>query len=131
MERFLQLTALALVGVILAVVVGRNSRQMAAVLTLAVCCGLALGAMELLTPVTDLLARVRKLGGLDSELVKVLLKAAGAGLVGEMAALICADAGEHAMAKALELLTNTAVLWLSVPLIERLIDLVEEVLGAV
>lgn len=129
MELFLQLTALTLVGVVLALVVGRHTPQMAMLVTLAVCCVVAAGAMELLEPVTALLSEIRRIGGLDPELVSVLLKAAGIGMVAELAGLICADAGEQAMARVLHILSNAAVLWLSVPLLRELITLVEEVLG--
>ncbi len=129
MEQFWQWIALALIGVVLALVVGKNAPQMAVLVTLAVCCALAMGAVELLEPVTALLAQIRRLGSLDGELVSVLLKAAGIGMVGELASLICSDAGEQAMGKAVQLLANAAVLWLSVPLLRHLLTLVEEVLG--
>ena len=129
MELFFQLTALVLVGVVLALVVGRHTPQMATVVTLAVCCVAAAGAMELLEPVIALIRQIRKAGALAPELVAVLMKAVGIGMISELASLICSDAGEQALGKAIQMLSNAAVLWLSVPLLRELLTLVEEVLG--
>ena len=55
--------------------------------------------------------------------------AVGIGLVVEMGSLICADAGNSALGKTLQILGAIAVLWLSIPLINSLIALLEQILG--
>ena len=117
-----------LVGLILSMVLGRQSKDMSLMLTMAVCVLVCLGALEFLEPVTALLRELRQLGGLDSEAVSILLKAAGIGLIAELAGLLCADAGESALGKALQILSNAAILWLSLPLFRQIIGLIGEVL---
>jgi len=51
------------------------------------------------------------------------------GLLSELAALICADAGENAMGKSLQILSGIVIVWLSLPLMKQVIVLLEEVLG--
>ena len=87
--------------------------------------------MEFLEPVTALMADLRRLGRLDSEAVEILLKAAGMGLLGELAATLCADAGEGALGKVLHLMTNAAILWLSLPLFRQILTMIEEVLAGI
>lgn len=118
-----------LVGLILALVVGRHSKDMSLLLTLAVCVMVCLGAISFLEPVMELLRELRKLGELDSEAISIALKCAGIGLLSELIGLICADAGESAMGKGLELLSAAAILWLSLPLIRELLKLIEGVLS--
>ena len=48
--------------------------------------------------------------------------------MGEIAALVCGDAGNAALSKAVQIATASAVLWLSVPLMEELLVLIREVL---
>jgi hypothetical protein len=48
-----------------------------------------------------------------------------------LAGLICTDAGNGALGKALQLLTGAVILWLSIPLIQALIELLSEMLGEV
>lgn len=131
MEQFLQAVGLALVGVILALVVGKQSRDMSLLLSLGICCGICLTAAVYLTPVMEFLREIRKLGGIDSSFLAVLLKAAGIGFLAELAGLICADAGESAMGKAVQILANAAILWISLPMLRQLVTLLEEVLGKI
>ena len=116
-------------GVILALVVGRQSRDMSLLLTLAVCVMVCIAALGFLEPVMELLRELRRLGDLDSEAVSIALKCAGIGLLSELIGLICADAGESALSRALELLSSAAILWLSLPLIRELLRLIEGVLS--
>ena len=129
MNEYLRWTSVVLVGVILALVVGRQSKDMSLLLTLAVCVLVCLGAMEFLVPVTELLRELRRLGNLDSQAVSIALKCAGIGLLSELIALLCADAGQNAMGRAMEMLSAAAILWLSLPLIWELLKLIEGVLS--
>ncbi|MBQ4550556.1 MAG: hypothetical protein IJA49_05640 [Oscillospiraceae bacterium] len=129
MGEYLRWAAVVLVGLILALVVGRQSKDMSLLLTLAVCVLVCLGAVSFLEPVMELLRELRKLGDLDSEAISIALKCAGIGLLSELIGLICADAGESAMGKTLELMSAAAILWLSLPLIRELLELIEGVLS--
>ena len=129
MAEYIRWAALVLIGLILSLVVGRQSKDMSLLLTLAVCVLVCVGVMEFLEPVTEFLRQVRKLGGLDSEAVSILLKSAGIGLLAELAGLLCADAGESALGKALQILSSAAILWLSLPLFQQVLTLIEGVLA--
>ena len=129
MTEYLRFAAAALMGLILTLVVGRQSKDLSLLLSLEVCVLLCLGAMEFLEPVTEFLAELRKLGELDSEAVSILLKCAGIGMLSELAGLLCADAGEGAMGKALQLCSNAAILWLSLPLLRQVLTMIGEVLA--
>ena len=131
MADYLRWTAAALIGLILSLVISKQSKDMSLLLTLAVCILVCLGALEFLEPVTELLRELRRLGGLDSEAVSILMKAALIGLLSELMGLICADVGEGALGKALQILSNAAVLWLSIPLLRQLITMVGEVLAEI
>ena len=129
MTEYLRLAAAALMGLILTLVVGRQSRDLSLLLSLAVCVLLCLGAMEFLQPVTELLRELRRLGKLDGEAVSILLKCAGIGMLSELAGLLCADCGEGAMGKALQICSNAAILWLSLPLLRQVLTMIGEVLA--
>ena len=84
-----------------------------------------------LEPVLDLLKQLQSLGSLQPEWLSVMLKAVGIGLVVEMGALICSDAGNAALGKTLQILGAVAVLWLSIPLMNSLMDLLQQILGGI
>lgn len=131
METFFQGIGLSLVGVVLLLLVGRQSRDLAFVLSMGLCVLVCLGALEYLEQVIALLERIRRLGQLDEDFLGTLLKCAGVSLLGEVAGLICMDAGEQALGRAIGLLANGAVVYFSIPLVEGVLELLEEVLGQV
>ena len=131
MGEYLRFAAAALIGLILVLVVGRQSRDLGMMLSLAVCVLLALGAMEFLEPVMELLDELKRLGELDGGAVGILLRCAGIGMVSELAGLLCADAGEGAMGRALQICANAAILWLSLPLLRQVLTMIGEVLAKV
>lgn len=131
MGEYLRFAAAALIGLILVLVVGRQSRDLGILLSLAVCVLLALGAMEFLEPVMELLNELKRLGELDGGAVGILLRCAGIGIISELAGLLCADAGEGAMGRALQICANAAILWLSLPLLRQVLTMIGEVLAKV
>lgn len=129
MAEYIKWAAVVLIGLILSLVIGRQSRDMSLLLTLAVCVLVSIAALTFLEPVLDLLRELRRLGNLSGEAISILLKAAGIGLLSELASLICADAGEGAMGRALQILSNAAILWLSLPLFQQILTMIEGVLA--
>ena len=103
-------------------------QEIALVLGLAVCAMAAIAAMDYLQPVKELLDSLCVLGDLDGTLMAVLLKAVGIGLVTEIAGLVCADSGNASLGKILQLLGTAVVLWLSIPLFQALLELIQEIL---
>ncbi len=129
MDVFLKITACVFVGVIICLVLSKQNKDMAVLLSIGVCCMVAMVAFSFFQPVLDFLVRMQELTGVDKELFRILTKTVGIALVGEMASLICSDAGYGAMGKVLQILSACVVLWLSLPLFTKLIELIESVLN--
>lgn len=117
-----------MIAVVLGVTLSRQSQDITLVLSVGVCCMVVMAAAVFLTPVMDLIRRLQQLAQLEEGALNTVLKAVGIGLVGEIAALVCGDAGNAALSKAVQIATASAVLWLSVPLMEELLVLIREVL---
>lgn len=131
MEVFWQGAAAVLVAVVLGLTLNKHGKETNILLTIGVCCMVACGAMWYLKPVISFLRQLQDIGQLDNEMLQILLKSVGIGLVGEIAALICTDAGNGALGKTVQLLTSSTILWLSLPLLTALLELVQEILGEV
>ena len=50
------------------------------------------------------------------------------GIVTEIAALLCSDSGNAALAQALRLLSSCVMLYLSIPVFQALLDLIQRIL---
>ena len=126
MALYLKCAGAALVGVVLVLALGR--KDLGLVLSAALCAMITLAAMEYLAPVLELLRTLEELGQLDGNLIAILLKCVGIGLLTEIAGVVCIDSGNASLARALELLGTVVVLWLSLPLFEGLLTLIQEIL---
>ena len=129
MERFLQAAAGVMAAVIMWIILSKQGKEYALLLSLGACCMVLFVMFRFFEPVLDLLKELQALGNLQPEWLSVMLKAVGIGLVVEMGALICSDAGNMALGKTLQILGAVAVLWLSIPLMNSLVNLLEQILG--
>lgn len=128
MEGYFQAAAAVLLAVILSITLKQNNPSMATLLSLAVCALVLLAALNFLKPVLSFLDSIRQLGGLSEELVLILLKVTGISVITEIAALVCADSGNSSMAQTLKMLSTGVILYLSIPIFQVLMDLIQKIL---
>ena len=106
-----------------------HRKDMASLLALAVCTMLALTAVQYIHPVLDFVKELEEIGSIDGEMIRVLVKIVGIGIISEISVLVCSDAGNGAMGKSLQFLSSVVMLSLSVPLFRSLIGIIQEILG--
>lgn len=131
MDLFWKTAGAVLLAVVLVPALEKTEKDFSVLLTMAVCVMGALAVMSYLEPVLDLLWQLRELGDLAGQTLQILLKALGVGLVAEIAGMICRDAGNGALAKTLQILASAVILFLSVPLLNGFLSLIQEILGQV
>ena len=131
MERFFQASAGIMAGVILWIILSRQGKEYALLLSIGACCLVTVVALRYLSPVLELMEQLQTLGDLQTQWLSIMVKAIGIGLVTEIGTLICNDAGNAALGKTLQLMGAAAVLWMSVPLVNSLIELLEQILGGI
>lgn len=129
MVLYLQICGAVLLAVILVLTLKSTAKDIGAVLSVGVCCIVALAALQYLKPVLTFLQTLENLGRLDSSLITTMLKATGIGIISEIANLVCKDAGSESMGKSLQLLGTAVILYLSMPLFTALIELLQKILG--
>lgn len=128
MDVFLKAAAGVLIAVVLCLTLSKQSKDVSLLLAMAVCCMVIAAAVTHLAPVIDFFEKLQSIGNLNSDMLRILFKAVGMGLLAEVASLICSDAGNAALGNALKLLASAVILWISLPLFESLIGLVEDIL---
>ena len=131
MITFFQVTGGVLIAVILGVALNKHGKDFSLVLVLCVSCMVITVMAVYLEPVIDFVQKLLQLGELQEDLLKPVLKSAGIGIVAEIASLICADSGNAALGKSLQLLAAAVILWLSLPLLQSLLELMQRMMGSV
>lgn len=121
--------ACGLAGIVLQQLLDRQGSGVGIPFAVAVCLFVLAAAVSYLQPVLEFLQVLQKIACLDQQMLSVLLKAAGIGLVAEIASLICADSGNGALGRTIEIAAAAALLWLSIPMLTALLELLQRITG--
>ncbi|MBQ6431625.1 MAG: stage III sporulation protein AD [Oscillospiraceae bacterium] len=125
----MQATVIGIVTVLLSAMLRKSSRELGILLTLAACVLIGLLLIQLAEPVVEFLAKLRNIAGLDKTLTEPILKTIGIGLITQIGATVCADAGENAIAKMIEVCGGILALYVSLPLLEAVLSLIDTMSG--
>lgn len=128
MELFLKVTAGVLLSLVFILVLAKNGKDYGIAIVVVACCVIAAAALSFLEPVLDFTRELRVVSEIDHEMFSVVLKAVGISLLTEITANICADAGNAALGKLLQIFSGIVILWLSLPLFSALLELVKDIL---
>ena len=129
MENYWKACAIMILTVVLGAALGKTEKDLSVVLTLAACCIILMVALEYLS---DILVFLWELGsgiGDRNPFTGILLKIAGVALVTEISSLLSADAGNSSLGKAMQILGNSVILFLSLPILEGFLEIIREILG--
>ncbi len=114
---------------ILTLAVGKREKDLSVVLAMAGCCFVGICGIFYLRPVVDLMRQLAQMGNVQGTILEILLKAVGIALVSETAGMLCTDAGNGALGKMLQTLGGAAILYLSIPLFQSVLTLIQDILG--
>ena len=131
MNDFIKAVAISLIAVILSLILTKQNKDISVLLVMAVCALTLIAAMGYFHPIIDFLRNLKTIGQLDAQLFGILLKAVGIGVLSEVAGLICTDTGNGALGKSIQILASGVILWIALPLLNNLLQLIENVLEAV
>lgn len=120
-----------LTALILWINLNKSNKDVSVLMSLAVSAMAVIAVSSFLQPIVSFVKKLQGIGKLDSDLVSVVLKVVGVGIVTEIAVLICKDAGNESMGKTLQFVSAAAILWMSIPVFEKLLSLLDNILGAI
>ena len=129
MEPFWKAVALVLIAGVLSLTLKNQDKEYAVLLSIAACLMVTAITVTYLNPVFAFLKELETLGDLRGDMLAILIKALGVGLASEIAAMICTDAGNASLTKAIQLLGGAVILYLSVPMFSALMDLIQKIVG--
>lgn len=128
METIGQITALALVVSLCAVVVKKQASDIGLVLAL---CGVAMLlalAVGLFAPIRALMDKLGTQAGLSPAVLTPILKTVGIAILTRVTAELCRDAQESGVAAAVEIAGGACALVVCLPLLEAVLQLVLDLL---
>ena len=129
MSSFLQVTGAVLISGVLGLTLSKYGKDFSVVLILLVSAMVLAVMTAYLEPIIDFVEELLRLGEIKNDLLKPVLKATGIGIIAEIAGLICADSGNSALGKCIQILAVSVILWISLPLMRSLLELMQRMLG--
>ena len=124
MELLIRTAVLGLAGAVVALLLRKNAPELALALSLAVCLMGAGMAMELFGQLKQIVQLAREQTGLSPAVVGPVLKCVGIGAVTRLAADLCNDAGQGAVASAVEMCGAACAMTAALPLIRALLQMI-------
>ena len=128
MEVLIKTAAAAIVASLVCLLLKRSNPEMCVPLSVAVCVGAMLLSAGLLRPLLELLVRAGEMGGVSAAIFYPVMKSVGIGICTRVAADICKDSGQGAMAGCVELVGAICALYTALPLMEGRLDMLEELI---
>ena len=128
MSDIIKVAAAAVAAALCAVVVRRQSPEIALALGIGACALIVLYCSGALTAVVDLADKLAETGNLSAQVVEPVMKTAGIAIVTRLAAEFCKDAKEGGLASAVELAGTALALAAVLPLMSAVLDVLTQLL---
>lgn len=128
MTIYLKAIVCVLVTVILCITLSKYEKNFSLLLSIAVCCLVGVTAFGFIEPVISFVNKLEEFGHLDHHILSILIKAVAIGFLSEFTSMICTDAGNGSLGKIIKFLGSSVILWLSLPLLNALLDMLDNVL---
>ena len=129
MDIVFQIAALAVIAAICCCMLRAYVGGITIGLSIVSCVLILLAALRFLSPVVEILERMKMMSGVSDVIAAPLIKAIGIGVLTQIACAICDDAGEKTLHQAVEMAGMILALYVSLPLLSSVLDLLEEILS--
>ena len=124
MEILWKCAALGIAASLMGLALRKEREDQALLLGLAAAAMISAAAVQSLSGLESLFRKAGDRAGLSAALTLPVLKSLGLALLGRFSAAVCRDAGQASAASAVELASVCAILCVSLPLLQSLLDLV-------
>lgn len=128
MSGVVKIAAAAVAAALCAVVVRRQSPEIALALGIGACALIVLSCSGALESAVELADKLAQTGGLSAQVMEPVLKTAGIAIVTRLAADFCKDAKEGGLASAVELGGTALALAAALPLMTAVLDVLVQLL---
>ena len=124
MDFLARTVVLGLLGSAICLVIRRESAEMSFILALTVSLLILALAIQVMGTILDFTETLRVAAELSPAVVRPVLKTVGIAILTHLAADICRDAGQAAIASAVELTGTVAALYIALPLMQTVFEMI-------
>ncbi len=126
MTVLMKAAATGIAGAVLGLVLKKNAPELGLALSIAISLLAASLAAQVLEGLGEVLRLAREQTGLSPSVVEPVFKCVGIGVVTRLSADMCKDAGQSAVASAVELCGTACAMTVALPLVQTLLQMISE-----
>ncbi len=126
-----QLVGIAFITAVAAILLKATKPELSLAVTIAGSIILLLFVFDLLEGSISIFRKIAEMTGIESSLVKAVLKMIGIGYLVEFSAGILSDFGQNSLADKLVFCGKVTILVLAVPILENVLSLIVKLLGLI
>ncbi len=126
-----QLVGIAFITAVAAILLKATKPELSLAVTIAGSIILLLFVFDLLGGTVSIFRKIAEMTGIESSLVKAVLKMIGIGYLVEFSAGILSDFGQNSLADKLVFCGKVIILVLAVPILENVLSLIVKLLGLI
>ena len=120
----LRVAILGIVGSVLCLLLKKGAPELGLLLALAASMLLVLIGMQLASAIFGFAEALREAAALSPALIQPVFQTVGIGIVTKLAADVCKDAGQSAIAGAVELAGTCAAIYIALPLMQTVFEMI-------
>ena len=128
MEDIIKIIGIGLIALVIIIIVKQYRPEFAIYVSLVAGILILFFIMDKLTSVIDLIKSVADKSYINSSFIALLLKITGIAFLAEFAVSVCKDSGEGAIASKIEIGSKVIIIFLSIPIISNLLEIVLKIL---
>lgn len=124
MELLIKAAILGIAATLIALLLKKSNPEMTLLLSIGAVAVILVVAVELASGVKEMAQLAVALSGVSSAILSPVLKCVGIAIVTRIAADICKDAGQSSVSSSVELVGTAAALYVSMPLMKTLLQMI-------
>ena len=128
MEAYWKAAAIVILTIILGITLEKSQKDIAVALIITACCAVIMVALRYMSEVINFLWELTEATGNPNSFLNTLLKITGVALMTEFTGFISSDSGNSSLAKAMQFLGTSVILYLSIPIFEAFFSMIQEIL---
>ena len=128
MDLLIKTAVVGIIGALIALVLKKNNPEMSLLIILAAGAVILIFAMDIISDIREVINMAASVSELSPAILNPVLKCVGIGIVTRLASDLCGDAGAGAIASAVELFGAASALYIALPLLKTLIQMIGELI---
>ena len=127
MEVIYKIAGISIASVAFCVLLKEENKPVSVLFSVVVCILIACISFAFLEPIISFCEKLKDVANIDSRLLSPVIKAAGVCFISQISSSLCSDYGENSVGKIVELSGSIMAIYVSIPLLVEILELVKRI----